>query len=228
MSTNRELLAGVARKVRPLLDRLVFVGGAVVELYFTDPASDRVRPTFDVDTVCDAVSYTALERVGSALRELGFSQSPAEADPPYRWRSGPHVLDVMPADEQVLGFSNRWYSVALERPEWVELEEGLEIQVAPPTVYLASKLAAHAGRGRDDPLTSRDLEDLIALITNRPEIVNEVESADDDLRRWIGEAIAKFIPAERSPDLVSAFVPEVRTVPDLRDVVLNRLDSLRN
>lgn len=53
MSANRDLLVRVARKVHPLLDELVFVGGAVVELYFTDPASPRVRPTRDTDAICE-------------------------------------------------------------------------------------------------------------------------------------------------------------------------------
>lgn len=49
VSSNRELLIRTVRKIEPLLDRLVFVRGAVVEPYFTDPASDRVRPTTDTD-----------------------------------------------------------------------------------------------------------------------------------------------------------------------------------
>lgn len=227
MSSNRELLVRVARKVEPLLDRLVFVGGAVADIYFSDPASDRVRPTSDTDAVCDVASYTELHRIGDQLRDLGFKQSAREGDPAYRWRSGPDVLDLMVDDVRVLGFTNPWYSEALDKYDTVELEPNLEIRVAPPAVYLATKLAAHSGRGQDDPLTSRDLEDVIGLLTNRPEIVQEVQDADDELRRWIEVRIKQFIPEGLGRDVVSAFVPEVRTVPGLRSVVLDRLNALR-
>ena len=34
-----------------------------------------------------------------------------------RWLSPDgHVLDLMPADESIIGFSNRWYAAALARP----------------------------------------------------------------------------------------------------------------
>lgn|GEM_PF-5492310 len=39
MSANRDLLTGIARRVTPLLGDMVFVGGAIAELYFTVPLS---------------------------------------------------------------------------------------------------------------------------------------------------------------------------------------------
>lgn len=227
MSGNREMLVRVARKAEPLLDRLVFVGGAVAELHFSDPASNRVRPTEDTDAICEVESYTQFHRLGDRLRDLGFRQSSREADPPYRWRSGTDVLDLMPDDASVLGFSNPWYAMAISRATTVELEPELEIRVPPPAIYLATKLAAHEGRGRDDPLVSRDLEDVVALLTNRPEIVDEVTDADDRLREWIGDRVQRFLPEENSREIVSAFTPEARTVPGLRAVVLERIVALR-
>lgn len=51
MTANEDLLLGIAERLRPVLSELVFVGGATVELYITDPASARPRPTTDVDVV---------------------------------------------------------------------------------------------------------------------------------------------------------------------------------
>jgi len=227
MSGNREMLVRIARKAEPLLDHLVFVGGAVAELYFSDPASDRVRPTDDTDAICEVESYTQLNRLGDRLRNLGFRQSSREGDPPYRWRSGTDVLDLMPDDASVLGFSNPWYAMAIRRATTVKLEPGLEIRVPAPAIYLATKLAAHDGRGRADPLVSRDLEDVVALLTNRPEIIDEVTDAEDRLRAWVRERIQRFFPEESSREVVSAFTPEARTVPGLRAVVLERINALR-
>lgn len=227
MSSNRELLIRTVRKIEPLLDRLVFVGGAVVELYFTDPASDRVRPTTDTDCLCEVTSYTEYFRLGDRLRELSFRQSLRDADPPYRWRSGDDVLDVMPTDPSVLGFSNPWYDAALEDTWSTEIADDIEIRVPAPPVLLATKLAAHEDRGADDPLTSADLEDVIALLANRPELVDEVEAADRVLREWIGRRVARFLPSEQAGELIAAFLPETRQVPELRSTVTDRVAEIR-
>src|SRR5206468_1711583 len=47
----------VARKVRPLLDDLVFVGGCSTGLLITDPSTPSVRPTFDVDAIAELTTY---------------------------------------------------------------------------------------------------------------------------------------------------------------------------
>lgn len=227
MNSNRELLVRTVRKIEPLLDRLVFVGGAVVELYFTDPASERVRPTTDTDCLCEVASYSEYHRLGDRLRELSFRQSLREADPPYRWRSGDDVLDVMPPDPSVLGFTNPWYGTALDDTRSTEIADGLAIRVPAPPVLLATKLAAHEDRGADDPMTSTDLEDVIALLANRPELVGEVAAADRELRDWIVGRIDRFLPSDRASELVAAFLPEIRQVPELRSMVTDRVAALR-
>ena len=47
--TNLEMLAHIARGLGDLKDEVVFVGGATIELYITDPGAPKVRPTDDVD-----------------------------------------------------------------------------------------------------------------------------------------------------------------------------------
>ena len=44
-SPNWDLLERTARRLRPVLDEVVFVGGHVAELLVTDPAAVRVRQT---------------------------------------------------------------------------------------------------------------------------------------------------------------------------------------
>lgn len=228
MSPNLELLVGVARKIQPLLNELVFVGGAVVELYFTDPVSDRVRPTDDADVVCGVTSYAEYHRLGDRLREVSFRQSVRDSDPIYRWRSENHVLDVMPRDASILGFSNPWYEEALDWKVPVEIDHGLVVYVPEPPVFLATKLAAHADRGRDDPLTSVDLEDVVALLTGRPELPGEVDDAASQLRRWVGRRIDCFFPPESTREIVGSFIPEVRWTPEIRERVMDRIDRLRS
>lgn len=228
MSANLELVVRVARKVEPLLDEFVFVGGAIVELYFTDPVSDRVRPTADTDVVCEVTSYSEYHRLGEQLRELSFRQSARDADPVYRWRSGDDVLDVMPRDASILGFSNSWYERALERKRPIEIDDGLVVYVPEPPVYLATKLAAHDDRGRDDPLTSVDLEDVVALLSSRPELPGEVEQSDPALQQWVGKQVDRSFRPQKVREIVGSFLPEVRWIPELREIVIGRIERLRS
>lgn len=138
------------------------------------------------------------------------------------------MLDVMPTDPSILGFSNPWYEVALDRKMPVEVVGELVVYVPEPPVFLASKLAAHADRGREDPSTSVDLEDVVALFSGRPELPEEVERFGGRLREWVGRRIDESFPPDSMHEIVSAFLPEARWAPGIRERVMDRIDRLRS
>ncbi len=103
-------LRDAARFLRPLLGELVFVGGCTTALLITNTAAADVRPTYDVDAIAEITSYAAYTAFSERLRNLGFAEDVSEGAPICRWRQQNTVLDVMPLDPKILGFSNRWYS----------------------------------------------------------------------------------------------------------------------
>ena len=129
---NTELLARAAEALGDLRQCLVFVGGCATSLLIKDPAAAPVRATQDVDAIVAIASQVEYLRLGEALRSRGFSQTLAEGEPPYRWSLGALKLDVIPADEAVLGFSNRWYKTALRTAVTVQLPSGLSIFLITP------------------------------------------------------------------------------------------------
>jgi hypothetical protein len=56
MMHNLEMLEVTAEGLQDLLEEVVFVGGATVALYATDPAAPEARPTDDVDLVIEIAS----------------------------------------------------------------------------------------------------------------------------------------------------------------------------
>jgi len=56
-NSNIDLLKEVARRLGPLLNEVVFVGGCTTGLFITDKAAAEVRPTFDVDVIAEITSY---------------------------------------------------------------------------------------------------------------------------------------------------------------------------
>jgi hypothetical protein len=112
---NLELLRGAAKLLRPIVDELVFVGGCTTGLLISDEASADVRPTFDVDVISEITSYADYVNLSERLLELGFTPDISDGAPLCRWLHGETKLDVMPLDEKILGFSNRWYQPAMLR-----------------------------------------------------------------------------------------------------------------
>ncbi|HTS34734.1 MAG TPA: hypothetical protein VMH04_03620 [Candidatus Solibacter sp.] len=140
---NLKQLIDAAIKLRPLLDEIVFVGGCTTGLLLTDPGAAPARATIDVDAIIEAASYAEFVVVENRLREIGFGQS-ATAGPICRWVHGDLILDLMPTNASILGFSNRWYRPALQNADKIQIG-GHEIKVITAPYFLATKLEAFRG-----------------------------------------------------------------------------------
>lgn len=193
---NLELLTEAARLLKPLLGELVFVGGCTTALLITDKAAADVRPTYDVDAIAEITSYAAYADFSERLRRIGFSEDTSEGAPICRWRQKKTILDVMPLDEKILGFSNRWYRPAMDAAEERELEPDLRIRVVTAVYFCATKLEAFASRGEGDYMASHDLEDFISVIDGRPELAKEIQSASQDVRSYVASKAREMLDTE--------------------------------
>jgi hypothetical protein len=93
------------------------------------------------------------------------------------------ILHVMPIEDRILGFTNRWYRAAMDAAQGTELEPGLRIRVVTASYFVATKLEAFRGRGRGDSTNSHDLEDLLAVVDGRKVIVAEIAGATEPQSR---------------------------------------------
>jgi hypothetical protein len=203
---NREQLIATAALLRPILGDLVFVGGAVTSLLVTDEGAGLPRTTLDVDAIAEISSYAEYTAFGKRLRGLGFSEDTSEGAPLCRWVQSGTILDVMPLDEKILGFSNRWYRSAMETSTMHELVPDLQIRVVTAPYFLATKIEAFKGRGRGDFLSSHDLEDLIFLIDGRSSMIEEVQSETLLLREYLGKEITGLLAASRFIDAIPGYL----------------------
>jgi hypothetical protein len=107
---NVVMLELVARRLgAQLCAEFAFVGGAVAGLLITDPANPPIRATEDVDVVAEVLALADYHVVEARLRERGFVQDMRPGAPICRWQVEGVTVDVMPTDERILGFANRWY-----------------------------------------------------------------------------------------------------------------------
>ena len=190
--SNRELLKAVATRLKPLLREIVFVGGCATELLITDPAAPPVRVTDDVDVIAEITSHGEYAKFSTRLRKLGFSEDSSDGAPICRWTVDGMKLDVMPIDENILGFSNRWYKAAIAHADTI-MFEGIELRVVTTPHFLATKIDAFKGRGHEDYQASKDLEDIITVIDGRASVLDEMRESNDDVRNAVAGEIGALL-----------------------------------
>lgn len=193
---NFVLTEEVARRLGPLLPEFVFVGGCTTGLFITDPASAPVRPTRDVDVIAELVTYSQWANLGDRLRTMGFHEDPREGAPICRWAIGDMLLDVMPAFGKVLGFSNKWYPEAVKESHPFKLTPKLSIRLVTPPFFLATKFEAFHSRGRRDFYASHDLEDIIAVVDGREELMGEIEQTKSGVKRYLATQFTELLADE--------------------------------
>jgi hypothetical protein len=203
---NLELLAEAARLLKPLLCELVFVGGSTTALLITDKAAAEVRPTYDVDAIAEISSYAAYADFSERLRRCGFTEDTSEGSPICRWRQKNTILDVMPLDPKILGFSNLWYKPALDSAVVHELEPDLRVRVVTAVYFCATKLEAFAGRGKNDYQSSHDLEDLMAVVDGRVELIEEIRGGTENVRAYIAAEIRKLLAIREFLDALPGYL----------------------
>lgn len=204
---NLEILALAVERLGELSDEMVFLGGCATGLLITDAAAPPIRVTRDVDSIVQVASLAEYHRLSSKLRQLGFQEDTSEDAPLCRWRADLVILDVMPTDSRILGFGNRWYTPALEHAVVVKMPSGKLIRMVSAPYFLITKLEAFDGRGNGDYLMSHDIEDIIAVLDGRPELVDEVRVAEPKLVSELADRFKGLLGENRFVDAVSGHMP---------------------
>lgn len=204
---NIEILTLAVQRLGPLTEELVFLGGCAAGLLITDPAAPPIRATKDVDTIVELSSRGDYHRLGEQLRARGFSEDSSDGAPICRWRADALLLDVMPTDPQLLGFGNHWYLPALHTATLHTLPSGHSLRVVTAPYFLATKLEAFDGRGGDDYLLSHDIEDLVAVLDGRPELLHEIEHDPTELRLYLAERFQTLGGDRRFVDAMAGHLP---------------------
>lgn len=223
------MLQRVAVALGPeLLAQMAFVGGCTTALMLTDSVSrEAVRFTDDVDLIVHVLGATDWYALQSTLQARGFLVSPDD-DVICRMRLAaggerPLIVDFMPDDESILGFSNRWYADALRTAQPHALPGGTVIRLVTPVYFVATKLEAYRGRGNNDPLGSRDIEDLLTVLDGREALRAELAAADPGLQQVVAEQLAVLMA---HPDFEYAVQSAVRGNAQREALLFRRLEAM--
>jgi hypothetical protein len=221
-SSNIKMLQIVASGLGDLKERVVFVGGVVAELYANDSAASEIRASQDVDCVIELTTRKMHAELEEELRIKKFANDTSLGAPICRWIYRGIKVDIMPTDEEVLGFSNKWYSAGFLNKITKELSDGTQIFVLSPEYYLATKFEAHKSRGGSDLRQSHDFEDIIYIIDNSTEIVDIIKESKPDVKEYLKLEAKKLLENSGINEGVECALP-YGSDSDRVEMILDRL-----
>lgn len=201
------MLDTVAEELSFLEPAPVFVGGATIGLFVDALGRSQLRPTLDVDCIVPGVaSRVAWWKLEEGLRARKWSPDPEGPMCRYISPSGVTV-DVMPLDPAILGFADRWYGEVVRRAASIVLPSGRTIRIPTPAYLLTCKLEAWEDRGRHDPIMSKDLEDIMALLDGCRELERSVSESGSHVQDAVREGIGGILADGRVVEVALGQLP---------------------
>lgn len=193
-------LTEVAHALRGLEDEYALVGACTAATYPLGALD--VRPTRDVDLLVRASSYLDWQQKGALLERRGFRPDPlGKHAAQYRLDSLPVPVDVLPTPWEGLGH-NRWYAGAFAERE---RDPGTGIPAITPLWFLATKLEAWRDRGRGDPTTSHDLEDVITVLRGLEGVWSAL-AGPRDVQRFVRAELRSIAERPDALELVQGMI----------------------
>ena len=204
--TNIVRIKAVANILNQLNEEFVFVGGATVSLY-GDASKSEARPTEDVDVIIELASYTGYAELDENLRKLGF-ENDIESGVLCRYKVKGVIVDVIPTDASVIGFTNRWYADGFKFAKTIQLDE-LPVKIFTLPFFIASKIEAFKSRGQNNYLFSSDFEDIVYILENNSNIASLILESPKDVRQYLKQCFTNFLQDVEFEEGVSAHLEPI-------------------
>lgn len=224
-TANLKMLEFVARKLGRLNDEVVYLGGCTVGLLITDSLLFDVRPTIDVDCIINIVSMSEYYQFAEKLKNQGFKEA-ANESVICRWYYDDVILDVMPNDEKILGFSNIWYKDAIKTATVHQLADDLIVRSVSAPYFIATKMVAFNARGDRDFLASPDLEDIVNVISGRKELVQEVNLENEKVKNYLKSFFKKLLQDDEFMASLPTHINEGPVTDERLKVVIDRMKKI--
>lgn len=218
----QSILTSIANAMGVLREQVVFVGGCATGLLMTQPLVADARATEDVDAIVEVASLVGYHALAEKLMAQGFKQTMADNTPPFRWFWNGMQLGLMPLDEKVLDFTNRWYKPGFEAAIIATLPSGLALRHLSAPYFMATKLEAFKDRGNNDVYLSHDLEDVITVVDGREELISELSFAPLDVREFVAQTVRSIL---RHTDFTNA-LPGIVSQSTRTGLVLQRFRQI--
>jgi len=198
---NLDILLTVASGLGELIDRVVFVGGAVVELYVDEESGNSpFRPTNDVDFFVEIHTFAQLVNFQELLAQKQFYPA-SDQNVICRFRYKEVLVDVMSTTEIGWAPANKWFASGYKSLQKIALNSEISISVLSFPYFLATKFAAYHDRA-SDPRTSQDFEDIVYVLDNRSKWYDEILNAPEDVKEFLINELQQLLKDEMEEAII--------------------------
>ena len=227
LTSNGDRVARAAQAIAPLLNRVVFTGRQVAQLLHTSPFASTPG-SFAADAVLRVLSTATLDRVAADVQRLGLArgQRTVAGD---RWI----VADGVTVEFIYIAGDDRdpgaiWMEYASLLTMAVEVgttERPLIVRITGAPALLALDWATVRARNQS-PLDSGELEDIVALVAGRDEVVREVAASPAELRHFVAAETRRFLGYDGAEHVMRNAIPGAARLPALVVRASERLRSI--
>ena len=227
MERNINKVQIIAKALDTLKEHVVFVGGSVAELYAKSPELSDIRPTIDVDCVIDLqiITYIDYSKLEEQLRGLGFQNDTSKGAPICRKLYRGIIVDFLPVNPDILGFSNVWYEDGVANKMNVTLPNRTSIFILPVEYYLATKIEALKNRGGSDIRGSHDWEDIVYILYNCEDVLLRIKQCSNrKLVNYIQKEICNLLNNNNIKEIIYVALPydsEEESIDEVLDLMNN-------
>lgn len=205
--TNILRIKAVANALNSLNEKVVFIGGATVSLYVNRPVME-IRPTDDVDVIIEILNYKERAELEERLRKIGFSND-IDSGIVCRYKIHGIVVDIMPTNDPSIGFSNKWYQEGFENSVDYKIDEYCSVKILDAPYFIATKIEAFKGRGKNDGRTSQDFEDIVFVLENRESIWKEINELEGDISTYLKNEFKELLKNKYLAEWIDSHVERV-------------------
>lgn len=200
---NLQVVAQVAAALGELNKQVVYIGGAVISIYATEPGADLPRVTDDIDVCVQVSTFHEMEVLREQLASKKIYPDPQGAHL-YRYQYKGIAIDFIPFEETAFGPTNSWLKPGFDNARTMTIE-GIEIAVLPVSFFLATKWEAFNSRG-SDPRTSHDFEDIIYVLDNNADLLKDMSAATPALKEALKNMSTFILNHAHSNEIIECHI----------------------
>lgn len=200
---NLDVVAQVATALGDLNDQVVYIGGAIISIYATEPGADLPRVTEDIDVCVQVSTFAQMEELREQLASKNIYPDPQGAHM-YRYNYKGIAIDFIPFEETAFGPTNSWLKPGFEKAYKTTVGD-VEIAVLPVSLFLATKWEAFNSRG-SDPRYSHDFEDIIYVLDNNIEVVKDTSDGTASLKGTLKKMSSFILEHPNSNEIIECHI----------------------
>jgi len=159
------------------------------------------------------------------LREVGFLND-ITSGVICRYTIKGIVVDIMPTEPGIIGFSNRWYPEGFQNAIICQLEKGYEIRIFSLPYFVASKWEAFKNRGNLDFRGSSDFEDIVYVLENADALKQKLTNAPINVKDYLKQEIGYWIDKPEFEEGLYCHIERGSSVNKVTEMMAILIDSL--